>query len=186
MDSLYIKKVLSGSTEDFRYFIKKYKDMAFSVAVSVVKNEFAAEEVVQEAFIKAFNNLKSFRGKSEFKTWFYRIVINEAFKRHQKDKMELLVRSGDQLPDMHDIEDTFKGLNDDEQKMMVNESLKQIPAKESLVLRLFYLEENNINEIIDLTGWSKSNVKVLLHRARKNLLLVVNKMMNSELKIQAG
>ena len=180
MDSVYIKKVLDGGTEDFRYFIQKYKDLAFSVAVSVVKNEFDAEEVVQEAFIKAFQNLKSFRGKSEFKTWFYRIVINEAFKRIQKEKNEILLPTDQNLPEVEDFTDTFKGMNADEQGILVNESLKKIPPQESLSLRLFYLEGNTIKEITNLTGWSEANVKVILHRARKHLLEVVNTMINTE------
>lgn len=180
MDSVYIRKVLDGSTENFRYFIQKYKDQAFSVAVSVVKNEFDAEEVVQEAFIKAFQNLKSFQGKSEFKTWFYRIVINEAFKKIKKSKIEITLANGQTLPDVEDISETFKGLTCDEQKALVTESLKKIPPNESLSLRLFYLEGNSIAEICSLTGWSDANVKVILHRARKHLLEVVNTMINKD------
>jgi len=180
MDSAYIKKVLDGSTDDFRYFIRKYKDQAFSVAVSVVKNEFDAEEVVQEAFIKAFKNLKSFRGKSEFKTWFYRIVINEAFKRIQKTKDEIILPSGQNLPESEDFTDTYRGMNAEEQQVLVAESLKKIPPKESLSLQLFYLEGNSMAEITNLTGWSEANVKVILHRARKHLLLVVNTLIEKE------
>lgn len=180
MDSAYIKKVLDGSTEDFRYFIQKYKDLAFSVAVSVVKNEFDAEEVVQESFIKAFKNLKSFQGKSEFKTWFYRIVINEAFKRIQKTKEEIVLPSGQNLPESEDSTDTYRGLNAEEQQVLVAESLKRIPPKESLLLQLFYLEGNSIDEITNITGWSEANVKVILHRARKHLLLAANTLIEKE------
>ena len=161
MDSVYIQKVINGSTDDFRYFIQKYKDMAFSVAVSVVKNEYDAEEVVQEAFIKAFRNLKSFRQQSGFKTWFYRILINEAFKRLQKIKNEIILQRSQNIPDIEDITDTFRGMNSDEQKSIVTESLKLIPPKESLTLQLFYLEGNSLEEIVNLTGWSEANIKVI-------------------------
>ncbi len=180
MDSVYIRKVLNGSTDDFRYFIRKYKDLAFSVAVSVVKNEFDAEEVVQEAFINAFQNLSSFRGKSEFKTWFYRILINEAFKRIRTLKNEIVLPSSGNIPDIEDIGETFRGLNEEEQKLLVSESLKKIPSKESLTLQLFYFEGNNIEEISNLTGWSEGNVKVIMHRARGHLLDAVNASMESE------
>ncbi len=181
MDSVYIQKVLNGSTDDFRYFIRKYKDLAFSVAVSVVKNEYEAEEVVQEAFIKAFQNLGSFRGNSEFKTWFYRILINEAFKRFQKLKMEIVLPLNENRTDVEDIGDNFRGLDPDEQKLLVAESLGKIPPRESLSLQLFYLEGNSLEEIAGLTGWSESNVKVILHRARKHMLDVVNVLMDGEL-----
>lgn len=181
MDSVCIQKVLNGSTEDFRYLIGKYKDLAFSVAVSVVKNEFEAEEVVQEAFIKAFRNLSSLKEKSNFKTWFYRILINEAFKRIQKTKREVVLPNSENIPDDVDISDTFRGFNAEEQIVLVNESLKKIPPKESLTLQLFYLEGNSINEITNCTGWSEANVKVIMHRARKHLLMVVKAMMDNEL-----
>jgi len=184
MDSVYIKKVTEGSTEDFRYFIQKYKDLAFSVAVSVVKNEFDAEEVVQESFIKAFKNLKSFRGKSEFKTWFYRIVINEAFKRMQKTKTEIILPTNLNLPEVEDFTDTFRGMNANEQQFLISESLKKIPPKESLSLQLFYLEENSIGEISNITGWSEANIKVILHRARKHLLAVVNTILEKDFLIR--
>jgi len=177
MDSVYIGKVLNGSTDDFRYFIRKYKDLAFSVAVSVVKNEFEAEEVVQEAFIKAFQHLKSFKGKSDFKTWLYRIVINEAFKRVQQSKKEIMLPSYQNIPDLEEVTETFRGMTAEEQVVLVGESLKKIPPKESLTLQLFYLEGNGIDQISNLTGWSESNVKVILHRARKHLLVVVNTML---------
>ncbi len=185
MDSVYINKVLKGSTEDFRFLIRKYKDLAFSVAVAIVKDEFEAEEVVQEAFIKAFQHLKSFRGDSNFKTWFYRILINEAFRKQEKRKREIVLPSAQELPDVEEITESFRGMNSEEQKMVVTESLKKIAPKESLILQLFYLESNSLEEITNLTGWSLSNVKVLLHRGRKHLLAVVNAMMEREFKIEA-
>ena len=158
--------------------------MAFSVAVSVVKNEFEAEEVVQEAFIKAYKNLASFKEKSNFKTWFYRILINEAFKCLSKKRKEIILPTNQNLPEVEDIEDTFRGMNIEEQKFLVSESLKKIPAKESLILQLFYFDENSIDEITNLTGWSEGNVKVILYRARKHLLEVVKTMAENELIIR--
>jgi len=184
MDSVYIQRVLNGSTDDFRYFIRKYKDLAFSVAVAVVKNEYDAEDVVQEAFIKAFQNLQSFRGNSNFKTWFYRILVNEAFKRIRKSKDEIVVLHSENIPESEDISETFRGFNDDEQKLLVSESLKRIAPKECLVLQLFYFEGNSLVEISNITGWSEGNVKVMLHRARKHLLEVVSKMMQGEFKVE--
>ena len=184
MDSVYIRNVLNGSTEDFRFLIRKYKDLAFSVAVAVVKNEFDAEEVVQESFIKVFQHLKSFGGKSDFKTWFYRIVINEAFKHLQKSKREIVLSTDQNIPEPEEIEETFKGLNAAEQKWLITESLKKIPSREALGLQLFYLEGNTIDEITNLTGWSEANSKVILHRARKHLLEVVNAMLGKEFLIE--
>ncbi len=88
MDEIYIKKVCDGDKDSFRYFVKQYKDMAFSIAISIVKDEFLAQEVSQDAFIKAYKALSSFNHKSKFSTWFYRIVVNEAFMNLKKRKNE--------------------------------------------------------------------------------------------------
>lgn len=183
MDSEYIQRVLNGSTEDFRFLIRRYKDLAFSVAVSVVKNEFDAEEVVQEAFIKAYQNLSSLKERSNFKTWFCRILINEAFKRLHKMGKEVVLEAIENLCMVEDASETFRGLNQEEQTTLVSESLKKIPARESLSLQLFYLEGNNIDQISNLTGWSEANVKVILHRARKHLLEVVSNRMGKDILI---
>jgi RNA polymerase sigma-70 factor (ECF subfamily) len=74
------------------------------------------------------------------------------------------------VPDISaEIDNTILKLEMDDQKYFINEALKKIPGKESLVLRLFYLDENSIEEITGITGWTSSNIKVILHRARIDL-----------------
>jgi RNA polymerase sigma factor (sigma-70 family) len=176
IEELIIKKVLNGDTEVFRFFVSTYKDLAFSVAVSVVKDEFTAADVVQEAFVKAFENLKSFKGKSKFSTWFIRIVINESFKSVQKEKVHytnLVI----------ELEDFQKDeLKKSDQKFFVNEVLKNMSPNESLVLRLFYLNENSIKEICEMTGWDESKAKVTLHRARKTMEEKLSNLLKNEVE----
>jgi len=169
MDEICIQKVLNGNPEEFRHLITKYKDMAYSIAMSVIKDEFLAEEIIQISFIKAFDKLHTFKGVSKFSTWFYRIVINEAFKHANKSKNEF-VNFVETLPAKSpDIDNVMFKLESDDQKHFINEALKKLNSKEGLALRLFYLEENSIKEISDMTGWTDSNIKVILHRARFNL-----------------
>lgn len=182
MDDLYIRKVLNGETEEFRYFIKQYKDLAFSVAFSVVKNEFTAAEVVQESFVKAYESLKTFKGESKFSTWLCRIVINEAFKTTRREKRSVPESGFVPANDYLENPVAFDELKETEQKFYINECLKRLQVNESLVLRLFYLGENSIKEICEMTGWSESNVKVHLHRGRKNMQELLEKMLNTEVK----
>jgi RNA polymerase sigma-70 factor (ECF subfamily) len=95
--------------------------------------------------------------------------------------MEIVLPLSENRTDVEDIGDNFRGLDPDEQKLLVAESLGKIPPRESLSLQLFYLEGNSLEEIAGLTGWSESNVKVILHRARKHMLDVVNVLMDGEL-----
>lgn len=182
MDDLYIKKVLDGDTEAFRYFVSQYKDMAFTLSMSVVKNEFVATDVVQEAFMKTFQNLKKFKGNSKFSTWFYRIVVNESIKVIRKkgeQSMDL-----DNSHHLHPVSEpsAIDQMKELEREYHINEILTRLAAGESLVLRLFYLNENSIAEICEITGWSESKVKVTLHRARKNMEKQLTKKLKGEAK----
>ena len=182
MDEFYIQKILTGDTESFRYLIKTYKDLAFSVAISVVKDEFWAEEVVQEAFVKVFQKLKWFNGRSSFKTWFYRIVINEAFQRLRSEKLQLTFSAAIEDNRLDEVNDEIHGMSKDEITTLVHHALKIIPPKESLALRLFYLEGQDSKTISDETGWSDANVRVILHRARKNMLACMKNLMKEDVK----
>lgn len=182
MDDLYIRKVLDGQTEEFRYFIHQYKDLAFSVAFSVVKNEFTAAEVVQESFVKAFQNLKSFKGQSKFSTWLCRIVINESFKVSRKERKTVLDSNSFSKMEHGENPSVFDEIKETEQKYYINECLNRLPVNECLVLRLYYLAENSIKEICEMTGWSESNVKVLMHRGRNNMQEMLEKMLKTEVK----
>ncbi|WKK59816.1 RNA polymerase sigma factor [Sphingobacterium sp. BN32] len=172
MDNIYLDKILSGDRHAFRYFISTYKDMAFSVAISMVKNELFAEEVVQDSFVEAYLSLGSFKKQAKFSTWFYKIVVRTAYKYRQKNKIsdvEFVIEKHDQSA----FENIEQQLLKKEQSQIINEALLKIPANESLLLRLFYLEELSVKEIVEITGWTESNSKVILHRARKSLSTVM-------------
>lgn len=154
--------------------------MAYSIALSIIKEEFAAQEIVQDAFIKAFKNLASFSHKSAFSTWFYRIIVNEALGRKKREKREPVIYTEQITEDAVDNEQ-LTILNEEEQMQQVNEALLLLSANESLVLRLFYLQGESIKEVTEITGWSESNTKVLLHRARKNMLTIMKQLTTRQL-----
>jgi RNA polymerase sigma-70 factor (ECF subfamily) len=182
MDEVYIKRVIKGDIEAFRYIIREYQHMAFTVAMSVVKDEFIAEDIAQEAFIKAFENIKKFRFQSKFSTWLYRIVVNLSFKQLKKLKL----REGDFISSGTESTETapdgFDKMNETDRKYYINEALRLLSPNESLALRLFYLDENSLEEVGNITGWSASNVKVILHRARKNFYAALHKVLKNEMK----
>ena len=179
MDDFYIKKVLSGDIQAFRYFVKEYKDMAFSVAMSVVKEEFSAEEVVQDAFLKAFKALASFNQKAKFSSWLYRIVLNESYAKLKKMKRDMVSYAENYDEEVMD-ESILLDLKADEQSYLINTALNELSPKESVALRLFYLQEESIKEVCLITGWTEANTRVILHRARKNMLTVVNSLFKKE------
>lgn len=169
MDNFYIKKVLSGDRNAFRYFIRTYKNMAFSIALSLTKQEEQAEEIVQEAFIQTYLSLSKFKGNSKFSTWFYRIFVNCGYKHLRKNSAAKSIELDVEVHDITSNENLFDEISKKEHKEAISEALLLLPANESLTLRLFYLEEATIQEISEITGWKTNNIKVILYRGRKNL-----------------
>lgn len=168
MDNFYIDKILNGDKESFSYIITQYKDKAFNLAVSIVKDTYQAEEIVQESFIKCYKKLHTFKREAKFSSWLYRIVVNEAFLFLRKNKRELLKESTF-------IEHSIEQLAEENSKAaLVQKAILSLPYNEALVLNLFYLEERKIKEIAAITGWTNSNIKVMLFRARKNIRKLLN------------
>ena len=107
----------------------------------------------------------SFKGEATFATWFYRIVVNEAFMDLRKRKNKILSL---EETDWSPVSKRHDSDTEEFRKYYINEILKRMDSRESLALRLFYLEELSVKEITAVTGWSQSKVKVVLHRGRVN------------------
>ncbi|GGZ94313.1 RNA polymerase sigma factor [Algibacter mikhailovii] len=167
MEDEYIERVLSGDTEAFRYFLNTYKDMAFNIAVSIVKDDQYAEEIVQDSFMNAYNGLKSFNRTAKFKSWFYRIIVNESFQKLKKLKRELKVEYVAELHNETNFELNSETKSD--KLVQIEKIMKSLNSNERLAINLFYLEEYSLKEIVNITGWKMAHTKVILHRARKSI-----------------
>ncbi|BFP40858.1 sigma-70 family RNA polymerase sigma factor [Flavobacteriaceae bacterium GF1] len=169
-DVIHIRKVLSGDTNAFRYFVRTYQEMGYSIAVSILKHESDAKDVVQNAFIRAYKCLHTFKRDAKFSTWFYRIVVNEALKHLRRDKKnkEITNFKGDTAKNTVVFNEMVAHFDHNDDKAKIDRVLRLMKPKEALVLKLHYLHEAPIVEIEKITGFTKSNVKVLLHRARKS------------------
>lgn len=188
MDDLHFQLVLDGDVAKFSWFIDRYKGMAFSIAYRIVNNREDAEEIVQDAFLKAFRSLDKFRRGSKFSTWFYRIVVNTSLTKVRSgipkpgslDENEM----GDAL--VESVESTYRSLDLSEQRTLINEAMEELNMEDSLLLTLYYLNENSIDEIAEITGFVRENVKMKLHRARNRLYNVMNRKLKSEINSVLG
>lgn len=161
-----VQQVLSGNTSAFAYFVETYQNMAITIAYRICGNMQDAEDVVQESYLKAFRNLHTFKGDSKFSSWLYRIVFNTGIS-HSRAKLWLAdAELSDALENPSDF-DTEQQIEISETTEQVNSVLKAMPSGESLLLTLYYLNDNPIKEIARITGLNESNVKVKLFRARK-------------------
>ncbi|KYG78304.1 MULTISPECIES: RNA polymerase sigma factor [Roseivirga] len=182
---LIIAKVKQGDMVAFNALIDEYKAMAFTLALKLMKNREDAEEVAQDAFVKAYKNIGQFEGKSKFSTWLYTIVYNTALTRLRKKQLDI------QDIDSHSVESSsafsesgmeWRNLQRDERSSYIKQALEQLVEEDQVVITLFYLNENSLAEICEITNWELSNVKVRLHRARKRLLIELEKLLETEVR----
>lgn len=182
-DQIHISKVLKGDTHAFSYLVEKYKDYVFTIAVNIVKKREDAQDIAQEAFVKAYNCLHSFKGNSKFSTWLYTITFRTAISAVRKSKLtfndideHIINNYGDD-----NLVCQIKVLEQEDKKNYVAKALKLLPELDALVLTLYYLHENTTDEIGEITGMTKSNIKVRMHRARKKLADTLQKMLPNEI-----
>ncbi|HWB63192.1 MAG TPA: RNA polymerase sigma factor [Chitinophagales bacterium] len=181
MERTYIKEILAGNASRFSYFVSKYKDMAYNIAWRITGNNEDAEEIVQDAFIKVYQSLKSFRHDSKFSTWLYKIVVNAALSKTRKPKQAFKEVEEQDLGAGHTaVETAYSALNAAEQKKYIGLALDELELEDKLLLTLYYLGENSIDEIHDITGISTDNIKMKLHRARKKMYALLHKKLKAE------
>ena len=174
-----IDRIKDGDTDAFRELVDGYKDVSLSLACSILKDEQKAEDALQDAFIKVFEKLYTFRYEATFSTWLYRIVVNTCYNELRRYKScTVLSRASLEDPDGNHALGTFKV---EEQKKFIQLALKRLRTDESLVLRLFYLCNLKIKDIEGITGFTGSKIKVDLHRGRNNLNHELTKILGKEI-----
>lgn len=181
-DIQYVRQVLAGNTAAYAILVNKHKDMAFSIALKIIRNREDAEEITQDSFVKAYQSLRSFKGDSKFSTWLYRIVYNAAISHTRQRKHEfaplddtIVMNATDD-----DILDDLDRMDTEQQKILVEKAVNKLPPEDGALVTLFYLEEHSIDDISKITGLSVANVKVKLHRLRIRLFDDVQRMMRKE------
>jgi RNA polymerase sigma-70 factor, ECF subfamily len=173
-----IVSILGGDTRAFHELIRPYERRVYAMALSLLQNEADAEDVAQEAFLKAFRNLASFRGEAKFGTWLVSITLNEArsrIRRGKTVKMESLDESEDEhghvspalLRDWREI--PSQALERQEVRLLLQEAIAGLPIIYREVFLLRDIEELSVNESAESLGISIASVKVRLHRARMML-----------------
>jgi len=180
IDKALIDKIKNGDTAAFGPLVDKYKDVSLSLAFSILKNKDVAEDVLQEVFIKVYEKIDTFKYKARFSTWMYRIVVNRSYNELKKTKHNSIIEDVPLMPEALITKEEL--LKEENQKEFINRALNAMKVDEALALRLFYLSELSIAEIMMVTKFSKSKVKVCLHRGRDNLDFQLRQLLGDELK----
>ncbi|MCF8232157.1 MAG: sigma-70 family RNA polymerase sigma factor [Bacteroidales bacterium] len=182
-DHTCIEKVRKGEDSAFAVLVDRYKDMVYTIVHKIVRSHEETEEIAQDVFLKAYHSLNSFKGKSKFSTWLYRIAYNAAITQTRKKKIEMGALD-EQLMENYTqdaINEDIYTLDTQQQKQFIDHALSKLPETEYLIISFYHKEECAISEIAEITGLSESNVKVKLHRIRKKLYNELDVLMKEKL-----
>ena len=173
-----IAAILGGEIQLFHELIRPYERSVYVMALSYLKNETDAEDVAQDAFVRAFRKLSSFRAESKFSTWLISITINEARTRLRRQalvRMEPLEQLPDEakgispalLRDWREIPSVT--LEREEIRNLIQRAVEQLPDIYRQVFLLRDVEELTTSETAETLNIGIPSVKVRLHRARMML-----------------
>lgn len=178
-DLFYIDKILSGDQEAFEVLVNRHKDMVFTIVNRILRNKEDAEEIAQDVFLKSYQSLSKFKRESKFSTWIYRIAYNTAISKTRKKQFEVSAID-DHVIENYTASGIFENMEEfgyEDKKKYFDAALKKIPEEDNVLLTMFYLKEQSIDDISKVTGLTTSNVKVKLHRIRKKLFQTIDGML---------
>ena len=173
-----IASILAGETQLYHELVRPHERSVYLMALSYMKNEADAEDVAQEAFLKAFRALSSFRAEAKFGTWLISITLNEARNRLRRKSavpMQSLDVPADEegavspalLRDWREVPSEV--LERGEVRSMIASAVETLPEIYRSVFVLRDVEELSVNETAEVLSLSVPAVKVRLHRARMML-----------------
>ena len=170
-NSELVKKSQLGDKSAFEELVKRHQELVISLSFKLTGNRELANDVAQEAFIRAWKAIGKFRGDSTFGTWIYRITVNTAWTLRKKAKKHYSLN----------IEDTQEPVVVDEKKdpelvainsdlsLVLRKALNQIPLEQRIIVELKNIEGRSHKEIADYLDISVTAAKVRLHRAHQKL-----------------
>lgn len=177
-DTILVERVKSGDMSAFDTLTKKYRERLYCVVYNMVSNREDAMDIVQNAFIKAFSSINSFRGTSAFYTWLYRIAVNSAITFLKRARMRRFF-SLDNTDETFAPDDVIEKLSINyggeqstilnELKEKLNEALQKLSIKHRTVVVLFEIEGLSHQEIADITKTTQATVRTRLHYAKQHL-----------------
>lgn len=168
-DTVLISASLDGDQRAFSSLIDHYKGAVYAVALSIIKDFDAAEDIVQETFIKAYLHLSTLDEPARFGNWLRIIAANQARTWLRRQRREAALMSAvDQIPGPH-WADHLGSQEEAARSQLALEALSQLPEKDRQLLTLYYLGGHRVEEVGTLLGISGPTAKMQLHRARQRL-----------------
>jgi RNA polymerase sigma factor (sigma-70 family) len=185
-DTTVIDEVRRGNTRRFSLLVDRHKDRALTLALRLVGDRGEAEELVQDAFLRAFRSLDQFRGDARFGTWLYRILYNLCMTRVSRrkpgpeplegiDETRLECAPGDA--------GALERLEQEELHAMLQTAIDELPEQYRTVVTLFYVQEMGLDEVAAVLDIPEGTVKTHLFRARARLKAILTTRVKNEVRV---
>src|SRR5256885_2304430 len=173
-DEEVVERVKAGQTPLYEIIMRRYNQRLYRVARAILRDDSEAEDVMQDAYVRAYQHLAQFAGRSRFATWLTRIAIHEALARSQRrrltEQFDASARSEGTVDGEAEV--VANALNPEEQLSVselgraLEDAILSIPEQYRLVLMMRDVEQLNTQETAAALDLTEENVKVRLHRAR--------------------
>ncbi|MFA5089999.1 MAG: sigma-70 family RNA polymerase sigma factor [Candidatus Omnitrophota bacterium] len=167
-DIICIERFLAGEVEGFEILVRRYQDRVLNIVYSLIGHDKESEDIVQEAFLKAYNSLSSFRRHCQFSTWLYRIVVNTTYDFLRRRKhLASDVLAIENIPTTYD--NPRDALLKREKEAILKTALANVPLKYRIALVLKDIEDLSYNEIAQILHCRIGTVESRIYRARQIL-----------------
>ncbi len=169
-DEEVVARVLDGETALFEIIMRRYNQRLYRVAHSILRDDAEAQDVMQDAYVRAYQHLDQFAGRAKFSTWLTRIAVHEALARaHRRSRVQGLDAEpygGTMDPLVSKTPDPEQQASDRELVALLQSAVLALPANYRSVLVLRDIEEMSTSDTAEALDLTEENVKVRLHRAR--------------------
>jgi len=167
-DAEVITRILGGEKNLYAILVRRYNARLYRVGMSIINDDAEVEDVMQVAYLNAYENLGKFSFKAEFSTWLTRILINECFLRLRQRKHSINMNGNimeHEVHHQHIVDPSAKVMNAELRKIL-EQAILQLPEKYRTVFILREIENMNVAETKACLDISGINVKVRLNRAK--------------------
>lgn len=175
-DDKFVKRATEGDQDAYKQLMDKYQKPLYFHVLKMVRNHEQVEDLVQEAFMKAFNNLNSYNTNYAFSTWLYRITTNHTIDYLRKKKLKttsindpVKTRDGEMEIQISDDAETDRSIIRKERKEIIHNAINDLPKKYRRVIEMRHLQELSYQEIADQLDLPLGTVKAHIFRAREML-----------------
>jgi len=170
-DLALVKRTTSGDVEAFGELVRRHEQIVYNLAFRFVRDPDRAEDMAQEAFLKAFRLLDGFRGDCNFSTWLYRVTCSVCLTELRRLKRRREVA----LEPRHVARAAAERQGPSEEQELIRHCVSKLPERYAAIITLYYLRGIPYEEIAEIMEVPLGTLKTWMHRARRQLKQMVEK-----------